>query len=107
VLLSKTNFFEMEQKMKLDNENIRDTNPVGLRLPTELKEKIKNAAKENKQSINAEIVRRLEASFNEGADILQCLAPSQKEYVLQQVDFFKDMNERVLKEIKIGLEQKK
>lgn len=49
--------------MRFDNENISDKNPVGLRLPTELKEKIKNAAKQNQQSMNAEIVRRLEESF--------------------------------------------
>lgn len=46
-------------------ENIRDLNPTAIRIPSELKEKIKQAAKENQQSMNAEIVRRLEKSFEE------------------------------------------
>ena len=49
--------------MRLENEKFGNIDSIGLRLPTELKEKIKNAAKENQQSMNAEIVRRLEASF--------------------------------------------
>jgi hypothetical protein len=51
--------------MRLENENIQDIAPFGVRMPSELKAKIKNAAKENKQSMNAEIVKRLESSFTE------------------------------------------
>lgn len=57
--------FQDKIKMKLHDENLGYKNPVGLRLPTELKEKIKNAAKQNKQSMNAEIVRRLERTFHQ------------------------------------------
>lgn len=38
-----------------------------LRLPAELKERIERAALENKRSMNAEIVARLEASFEADA----------------------------------------
>jgi hypothetical protein len=51
--------------MRLENEKFSDIDSIGVRIPTELKAKIKQAAKENKQSMNAEIVRRLESSFTE------------------------------------------
>ncbi len=51
--------------MRLENETLGDKNPVGLRLPSALKAKIKEAAKQNKHSMNAEIVTRLEKSFSD------------------------------------------
>jgi len=51
--------------MRLEDENIQDIAPLGLRMPSALKAKIKSAAKENRHSMNAEIVERLEKSFSE------------------------------------------
>lgn len=42
----------------------KDYTQVNFRIPTSLKEKIDKAASENEQSITAEIVERLEKSFN-------------------------------------------
>ena len=55
----------MAKTMRLENEKFGDLNHTGVRIPTELKAKIKSAAKENKQSMNAEIVRRLERTFHQ------------------------------------------
>lgn len=41
----------------------RDIVPLGLRMPPEVKEQIEAAAKANGRSMNAEIVARLQASF--------------------------------------------
>lgn len=49
--------------MRLENENVQDIGPFGVRMPSELKAKIKAAAKANRHSMNAEIVERLEKSF--------------------------------------------
>lgn len=49
--------------MRLEDENVGDIAPFGVRMPSELKAKIKAAAKANRHSMNAEIVERLEASF--------------------------------------------
>jgi hypothetical protein len=46
-------------------ENIRDISPSQVRLPTDLKEKLKAAAQENKTSFSAEVVRRLYRSFDD------------------------------------------
>ncbi len=51
--------------MRLEDEKFGDMSPYGVRLPSELKAKIKAAAKEKRHSMNAEIVERLESSFNE------------------------------------------
>ena len=50
--------------MRLEDENIQDIAPFGVRMPSALKAKIKAAAKANRHSMNAEIVERLEASFS-------------------------------------------
>jgi len=54
--------------MRLEDENIQDIAPFGVRMPSELKARIKEAAKKNKHSMNAEIVTRLEMSFRSGVD---------------------------------------
>lgn len=46
----------------------RDDPQFKLRLPPELRDRIEQAAKESKRSINAEIVSRLELSFSHGED---------------------------------------
>lgn len=45
----------------------RDIVPLGLRMPPEVKEQIEAAAKANGRSMNAEIVARLQASFEQPA----------------------------------------
>jgi hypothetical protein len=42
---------------------MRDTNPLAVRLPADLKTKITDAAAESRRSLNAEMVVRLEKSF--------------------------------------------
>lgn len=42
----------------------RDINPFGLRLPSELKEKLQQEAEKKSQSLNREIVDRLQQSFD-------------------------------------------
>lgn len=42
---------------------MRETNSLAVRLPDELKAKITEAAKENRRSLNAEMLARLEKSF--------------------------------------------
>jgi hypothetical protein len=42
----------------------RDIAPFGLRIPTELKTRIEKAAEKNLRSMNAEMVVRLENSFD-------------------------------------------
>ena len=46
----------------------RDIVPLGLRMPPEIKEQIEAAAKANGRSMNAEIVARLQASFEPSAN---------------------------------------
>lgn len=41
----------------------KDITPFGVRLPTEVKEKLQRAANKNTRSMNAEIVARMAASF--------------------------------------------
>lgn len=48
---------------------IRDIVPFGLRIPPGLKEMIKKAARKKGQSMNAEMVGRLEASFDPCIDL--------------------------------------
>lgn len=44
---------------------MRSINPFGLRMNAELKQKLVLAAKNNKRSLNAEIIVRLERSLEE------------------------------------------
>lgn len=49
--------------MKDDLTSMRDINPFGLRMPPQLRKQVEESAKENKRSLNAEILARLEESF--------------------------------------------
>jgi predicted transcriptional regulator len=42
----------------------KDITPFGVRLPTELKDKLQKAANKNNRSMNAEVVARMAASFD-------------------------------------------
>ncbi|UOG93182.1 MAG: Arc family DNA-binding protein [Candidatus Thiothrix sulfatifontis] len=41
----------------------RDVNPFGLRMPSDVKEELEKLAEQNRRSLNAEIVVRLEESI--------------------------------------------
>ncbi|OQX03092.1 MAG: hypothetical protein BWK73_40640 [Thiothrix lacustris] len=43
----------------------RDVNPFGLRMPAEVKEELEKLAEQNRRSLNAEIVVRLEQSIRQ------------------------------------------
>lgn len=49
----------------------RNINPFGLRMPAELKEKLEEEAKKNMRSLNAELVARLEESFERKVDNME------------------------------------
>lgn len=46
----------------------RDIAPFGVRMPSELKEELTWKAKQNKRSLNAEIVSRLEVTLHQDAE---------------------------------------
>lgn len=46
----------------------RDVNPFGLRMPPEVKEELEKMAEQNRRSLNAEIVVRLEESIKREKD---------------------------------------
>lgn len=48
--------------------NMSRPDPISLRFPVELREKIENAAKQAGRSLNAEVRMRIEASFAGGFD---------------------------------------
>lgn len=54
----------------------RDIAPFGLRMPPELKASIEEAAVKNGRSINAEIIARLQASFQYKAEFDLTSVPS-------------------------------
>jgi len=77
--------------MRLEDENIQDIAPFGVRMPKELKAKIKESAKQNRHSMNAEIVGRLEASYAVG-DGFEGLTPEQIQAVNLIISQFKQTN---------------
>lgn len=77
--------------MRLDDENIGDIKPFGVRMPKELKAKIKESAKQNRHSMNAEIVGRLEASYAAGNGF-EGLNPEQVQAVNLIISQFKQVN---------------
>ncbi len=49
--------------MKKEPQSMRDINPFGLRMPQDIRRQIEQAAENNKRSLNAEILARLEESL--------------------------------------------
>jgi hypothetical protein len=47
----------------------RDITPFGIRMPTDLKSLVDAAATDNKRSINAEVVARIQKSFEPQSDL--------------------------------------
>lgn len=72
----------------------RDIAPFGVRMPSELKEYLTQKAKENKRSLNAEIVERLEMTEHQDYQhsnsfyfLLQDFQELEKEYERLQDEF--------------------
>lgn len=72
----------------------RDIAPFGVRMPSELKEYLTKKAQENKRSLNAEIVERLEMSEYQDCEhsngfyfLLQDFKELEKEYERLQDEF--------------------
>ncbi len=54
------------------------------RLPIELAEKLKNSAEQNRRSLNAEIVNRLERSYEDDAEQLDRIESGVKKLLSRQ-----------------------
>ena len=77
--------------MRLEDEKFGEMSPYGVRLPRALKEKIKTSAKEKRRSMNAEIVERLEWSFEDrrGIDSFDGLSDEQIKVINLMIDHLK------------------
>lgn len=79
----------------------KDYTQVNFRIPTKLKEEIEKAAQENERSITAEIVHRLEQSFEPEVRVSETLEFElmMQSYLEQakQIKELKEMLEQVLK----------
>lgn len=60
----------------------RDVNPFGLRMPPEVKEELEKLAEQNRRSLNAEIVVRLEESIRWEKD--QCISEETLRRIVQE-----------------------
>ena len=78
-------------RLESEEENIRDISPSQIRIPSVLKAKIKESAKQNRHSMNAEIVGRLEASYEVGNGF-EGLNPEQAQAVKLIISQFKQTN---------------
>jgi hypothetical protein len=56
----------------------REDPPMRIRLPVDLKRRVQDAAEDNKRSMNAEIVSRLEASFRQPKSLMARLTAAAK-----------------------------
>ncbi|HMT93902.1 Arc family DNA-binding protein [uncultured Thiothrix sp.] len=60
----------------------RDVNPFGLRMPPELKEELEVLAEQNRRSLNAEIIVRLEESVKREG--LTCITAEEVRQIVEQ-----------------------
>ena len=60
----------------------RDVNPFGLRLPPELKEELERLAEQNRRSLNAELIVRLEESVQRGGQT--CITAEEVRQIVEQ-----------------------
>lgn len=62
--------------------------PFGLRIPPDLRHQIEEAAHDNRRSMNAEIVARLQASFEKAAGelVIKGLTPDQTELLKKVIE---------------------
>ncbi len=61
----------------------RDVNPFGLRMPPEVKEELEKLAEQNRRSLNAEIVVRLEESIKREKE--RCISEDALRQILAEV----------------------
>jgi len=74
---------------KLMSKEQQQVNPYPIRLTAELKEKLKDSAKTNGRSLNAEMLIRLDASFNINTE----------QHFIDSIDIDKPNTEKVLKKL--------
>ena len=60
----------------------RDVNPFGVRMPPEIKAELEKLAEQNRRSLNAEIVVRLEESIRREKD--QCISEETLRRIVQE-----------------------
>ncbi len=60
----------------------RDVNPFGLRMPPELKEELEVLAEQNRRSLNAEIIVRLEDSVKREGQT--CITAEEVRQIIEQ-----------------------
>lgn len=60
----------------------RDVNPFGLRLPPELKEELERLAEQNRRSLNAELIVRLEESVKREGQT--CITAEEVRQIVEQ-----------------------
>lgn len=60
----------------------RDVNPFGVRMPPEIKAELEKLAEQNRRSLNAEIVVRLEESIRREKD--QCISEDTLRRIVQE-----------------------
>jgi hypothetical protein len=73
-----TSFLTYQKNRELQMS--REHPQIRIRLPPKLKEKIKEAAHDNRRSMNAEVIARLQASFEEDAGEV---TPDQMELLME------------------------
>ena len=100
-------------RLETDEENIRDLAPTGVRIPSKLKSMLKEKTKENNRSMNAEIVARLEESFNAATAIpedlienFEVLYKLQKE-IIEEKDKTTNKLEKIVKILLNEIEETK
>ena len=71
--------------MRLDDEKISEISNVPMRIPATLKEKLKVFARQNKQSLNAEIVHRLERTVEEDENSEMLPFQEQIDYLFSEI----------------------
>ena len=61
---------------------VKDINPFGVRMPPEVKAELEKLAEQNRRSLNAEIVVRLEESIRREKD--QCISEETLRRIVQE-----------------------
>lgn len=72
----------------MQKEKVRDIHPFGVRMPTDLKDRLDREAKISGRSLNTEIVMRLNASLEagQGTKKYQINSPSAQPYTKEMSD---------------------
>lgn len=67
------------------SEIVRSSQQINLRAPDGLHERLKDAARLNGRSVNAEILKRLEASFDTKTEIAPALSALLEQHIQNEV----------------------